>query len=1174
MKPTTALVSLSLGLFPFAACGGGGAAAVPTDRFDTDGDFVVRQTSPTSGAEVYLNDPIDIDFSQPLDLASATLQTIRFEAFDQAGHATGETVSGTFLLATSPGDAATGRRLRFLPRLPSDERFADGGLRPGRTYRVSLVGGTAENGTVLRETGGHGLAQPKTFEFRTVDGTQAAQLFRNPKSGGPRRTGFEVTPADDLSQVPLNLFGAPPLEVRLHFDQALNPSATNVPSQFDGNPLLHDPDEKGRLWLEYEDPMAGIGVFTWIPAEVALERNDIDGATVLLRPIGVLPNRALVRAVADVTLEDIAGEANVADLAYDPVFGTFRTDASYAPQWNGIAEDFRDHNAIDPTAAFPEAQAEVGPGFVRAGFAFEGNPTSLEYEPLATEVVLNTAFTQIQPKNGLPFTVSGGVFHFKNVRIPNGVNVLGQGPNPMVWLCSGTFTVEGLLSVRGGNGARVDTLNSANFAKAGGIGVCGGGNGGNGTPSAFQRDLRGDTGRGPLQVAGKGGRGGYHACVVGSLCGGTNGGGSGGGGGTLATQGDPLYRGTVPATIVPNVPPTANTAFQQVRGYGGSGCSGDSGTRTAFLTGGEPGDLVFVDTRRDNDFWGSAIRLSPNGNLRITGELTVPVGGGGGGGGGDMTQGFPACAPMQPDPAADQSGGGGGGGGGVLIVKALGDIVVTSTGRIVADGGHGGGGEQAGSANRGGGGGGGAGGMVVLMSATRIVLHAHGSAAQNRYTYGPYDDPTTAAIDPPFLDRDYDFVISADGGLTTTGVFGPQLVSGKYPASGVPMLAGTSYDTNPLGGLGGSGLIQLMVPPGTNADGTNTRLDDNVVVRRTLASGVTVELTGIQKQALLAWRGFPGPNGVGVDDFGGTTNYRFADPAASTGYAEGDLRPAPVLLPVPFSARSRVQSRWIDTGQSRRRELDAPDGLPAGVVGAAPGPVFEFAGIDPTPGPNLGFATFTTASGAAILDAGTPVVGPVAIAAASANEQHLGALAHRVTLAAPSFAIADRYVQYEAELLAADGARLAAFRIVHHTERDLWLDAVDGPLPAAAERLQVRARFFGIATNGTEGLGPVYTQVQGDGSVRVIPRANVRIGFAFHEDPRTTTNRYPADGQLFVHDLLEPGLQAWIQQHGAPRYVMYDVLFDLTYEDGSQAPALAAGMARPELRFLRLPFRF
>jgi hypothetical protein len=247
---------------------------------------------------------------------------------------------------------------------------------------------------------------------------------------------------------------------------------------------------------------------------------------------------------------------------------------------------------IDPNAVFGEAQAEVGPGYIKAGFAFEGNSTTLEYEPTTQEIVLNTAFTQVVPKTGLPFTVSGGVFQFRNVNIPQGVAVLGQGPNPMVWLVNGDFTVAGILSVRGGNGARVDTLQSANYAKAGGVGQCGGGNGGDGTPSATLRDLRGGTGRGPLQAAGMGGRGGYLACQANcysSAAYNGDGGGSGGGGGTLATQGDPHWRGTLPTapTLPNNGTPATNTSFQQRLGYGGAGCGGSSGARTTFLAGGE-----------------------------------------------------------------------------------------------------------------------------------------------------------------------------------------------------------------------------------------------------------------------------------------------------------------------------------------------------------------------------------------------------------------------------------------------------------------------------------------------------------------------------------------------------------------------------------------------------------
>src|SRR5262245_13489759 len=484
-------------LAALAACSGsgGGVAAEST----TGGDFLLVGTQPVNGGTIYLNDPIALDFSNEVDVDSASLTTVQFLALDQLGQPSQDLVSGNFLLGTSPGDQAPGRRLLFVPRLPTNNNYSNGGFKAGRTYLCQLVGGTAQNQTVLRDRNGKALSQPVTFAFSTVEGTQPAQLFRNPIAGGPRRTGLTITTATDLNDVPLGLFGAPPLEVRLHFDQALNPHDANVPVHFDSNPLTRQESQRGRIFLEYHDPELdpGIGEYTWIPADVELETNDFSGAVLVLRPVGVLPNNAEIRVIVEATVEDISGESNIADPGFNRVFGVFHTQSAYSQQWNGIAEDFVDHRNIDPTAVFAEAQAEVGPGYVKAGFAFEGNSTTLEYEPTTAEIVLNTAFTQVVPKTGLPFTVSGGVFHFRNVTIPQGVTVLGQGPNPMVWICRGNFTVSGTLSVKGGDGARVDTLQSAYYAKAGGIGQCGGGNGGDGTPLATQRDMRGGAGRGP-----------------------------------------------------------------------------------------------------------------------------------------------------------------------------------------------------------------------------------------------------------------------------------------------------------------------------------------------------------------------------------------------------------------------------------------------------------------------------------------------------------------------------------------------------------------------------------------------------------------------------------------------------------------------------------------------------
>src|SRR5690606_27617844 len=135
---------------------------------------------------------------------------------------------------------------------------------------------------------------------------------------------------------------------------------------------------------------------------------------------------------------------------------------------------------VDLGAPFLEPVAEVVPGGIRASFDFEGGDARLNYRPTARKVVLNTDFTQITPQTGPPVNVTGGVFRFANVEISEQVEVAGEGSNPMVWLVTGDFTVNGWLHVDGGDGERVTTPQSANIPTIGGSGNAGGGRGGRG----------------------------------------------------------------------------------------------------------------------------------------------------------------------------------------------------------------------------------------------------------------------------------------------------------------------------------------------------------------------------------------------------------------------------------------------------------------------------------------------------------------------------------------------------------------------------------------------------------------------------------------------------------------------------------------------------------------------
>ncbi|MHC4898092.1 MAG: Ig-like domain-containing domain [Planctomycetota bacterium] len=1135
--PWNTWVAASIGAL-LASCGSGGGGSGTI--VDPSGEFIVLRSAPPNNGNLFLNEPISVDFSNGVNIKTASFDAISFAVSDLNGIPLTEPVAGTFHLLASPGDAQAGRRLQFRPTFPKSDTFDDGGLKPGRIYRVQLVEGNRHTGLGLRDLADRGLDRPLSSSFSTAAGTTPSQLFRDTKAGGPHRSGLTITPRDPgTGEVPLNELGQQGVEIRLMFDQPLNPSSANVPVRLDLDPVNRDESKRGRIFLVY-DGRSGKNI--WIPAEVDLERNDLDGATVVLRPVGILPNNATIRIIVESTLEDMSGESNVNDAAYERVFGSFQTDASYELRFDAVVEDFTDASRLDLEAPFLEPLAEVIPGAIRGNFDFEGKDTNLRYEPTTPVVILNTDFTQITPKGAPKFNVTGGVFEFRSVTIPVGVTIRGTGSKPMVWLVLEDFVVKGRLLCEGGQGQSVNAISSANVPSPGGVGVCGGGNGGQGSPNTAGRSPRGETGFGPGQVPGCGGEGGQIACVSGC----TN--GSGGGGGSFATKGDPWFKAKA-----------SGTTFPQQNGNGGPGCPNRS------LPGGRPGSLAFRDGRVDNDFWGSAVSVWRQ--QRITGELEKPIGGQGGGGGGD--QSITGCA-NNPNWANDQKGAGGGGGGGVIIIKALGSIKVDRTGLISVAGGNGGGGAWAGSNIVAGGGGGGSGGMIVLMAGRSIDLVVHGA------------DNVSQIGQATYAGNNFDFGLSADGGVGLLTAFTGSITS-KY----VPF-PNANARNRPTGGMGGMGVIQLMAPPGSpgtaNVDGTNTVLDDNInFLVGSLASGERV--TDQNKMALLAWRGIPDENGILRDDNGVIVDI---------GDNDGDMRPSPVLMPPAFGPRSRMRGKWQDRGVVvRHMTTTGGDGV-AGGVNVQPGmkvnddfgPQQFFAATDVSSpaSARYGFIAYEDdGQGGVRIKHSTVASG--SIAAAKASAVHKGQSVYEVHLTQSVLGSQqDRYAHYAAQLLAGSTVR-GEFRILGHDASTLYLQtdnqlSADDSLPGDITSVRVLDKFFYVFTGNVQGFPETYV----DGAGARTPTANIQIGFAFHRDPARPDlstsgedqNRFPKRLGTFLYDMNSPAaVEAIRSQH--MRYVRWDLLFDTVFESNPRVPtqrSLGPRTKRPELRTLIIPHRF
>ena len=85
-------------------------------------------------------------------------------------------------------------------------------------------------------------------------------------------------------------------------------------------------------------------------------------------------------------------------------------------------------------------------------------------------------------------TLAGGTYNYTSFTINPGVVVSVTGNAPLIIYCQGVLTINGTLSVRGGNGTDGITSVSEGF---GGVGVAGGGNGGNGSYSTSAGGLAG-----------------------------------------------------------------------------------------------------------------------------------------------------------------------------------------------------------------------------------------------------------------------------------------------------------------------------------------------------------------------------------------------------------------------------------------------------------------------------------------------------------------------------------------------------------------------------------------------------------------------------------------------------------------------------------------------------------
>lgn len=815
MGGVAALCAAAGSLAVLQACSGGGqdADSAAASLFFLDGSSV------GDGQVWQINRPIAFRFSMPVDFSTVNPNTI------QISQPNGVAAVGEF--QSDPADSSV---VNFLPRCPTMLDLSDAGLLPnGTTYRIRISDASTGAGSV-QSTSGAGIEVAQTVTFTTPPSMNPLDLFIDPVPGPPtplagsfdendeaqgtRLVFLDGSPAIPFElnetgqgvlegfEVPLNLYSqlSSRTAVLVELNQPVNPTAENInPTRIQLQALLN-------------------GAWVAISTDVELVANCTEsGSSVLLSPVGLLPQNRDLRVWIGPEFEDLVADRNILPLTEFAQMHTeaFRDEA-------GAPVDFADElleefvlggpdSLEDTDAVFSTPSADWGQDSLSAAFAFTGTGGpggDFDWHVQAnTDFVLNTnSSTILGGPGGFPEQsqlVVNGVVNVRNFLVPLGSTLRIEGDQPATFLISGTMTVNGLIQLNGNSAPPIFNPNQPNIPAPGGAGVAGGGAGGIGSFLTNQVTPRGGSGLGAFSVAGLGGQGGESGWNPSTSSNGALRRAAGGGGGVLG-----------PNSLIFSAGMNDFCLDQNLIGLDAE--SGFPGALTAAAAerpgevmpwGGFEGPGPFSGTE-DDDFWGTLVvgfaGVSPS---ILQGELPTPWAGAGGGAGGDATRAS-AYPPPQLIFGDNNKGAGGGGGAGSLTVLCLGDVKFGPSGRIEANGGHGTGGENTAALNRiGGGSGGGSGGHIVIQTGSQIdlssvlagqvaVIARGGQGGAGDSNLGGADiNETVAALD-----------------ATHVGVTDPTDTSDNpWIPVGPPNCGGGAAVVRGSGGDGGPGIIQFHV---------------------------------------------------------------------------------------------------------------------------------------------------------------------------------------------------------------------------------------------------------------------------------------------------------------------------------------------------------------------------
>ena len=235
--------------------------------------------------------------------------------------------------------------------------------------------------------------------------------------------------------------------------------------------------------------------------EAWIQAISTSSSRVALKPKGMLPFATTLEILMRNRVVSLAGISAVTSSSMIHELGGIRVgafttyDPGSGPVDDRFLEDFTDNDFESTSLEFGKGTASWNyndldgkpPAFEHlvATYGLGGSGELGDFLPTANFPVINfdTDYQTLPLLDGStpqitdPVAIQDGQFNFRNIDIPDGVEIYARGSNPLTFTATGDVTIAGVIDVSGLEGMSDDAFDSGYIPVPGGLGGPGAGRG-------------------------------------------------------------------------------------------------------------------------------------------------------------------------------------------------------------------------------------------------------------------------------------------------------------------------------------------------------------------------------------------------------------------------------------------------------------------------------------------------------------------------------------------------------------------------------------------------------------------------------------------------------------------------------------------------------------------------